>query len=170
MILRITAFFLIIVSLSTTAENISNKVFVSKNEAGEMVFSDKAQVGSNILDITQSNNVITAIHLPFNPLKKNSVLQAYTIEIVLPENQATIRDNTGTVRIASKILPGLKQGHAIALYLDNEAYGEPQTLPLFVLKDIYRGAHTLKMLLLNDKGKVIALSKDITFYMHRASK
>jgi hypothetical protein len=40
---------------------------------------------------------------------------------------------------------------------------------MFVLRNIDRGEHIIKMQLLNDKGKIIASSKPITFYMHRAS-
>ena len=53
--------------------------------------------------------------------------------------------------------------------VDEKPYLTPQTHTMFVLHNIDRGEHQIKMKLLNEKGKVIALSKVITFYMHRSS-
>ena len=40
---------------------------------------------------------------------------------------------------------------------------------MFVLRNIDRGEHQIKMSLLDDKGKIIATSSPVTFYMHRIS-
>lgn len=82
---------------------------------------------------------------------------------------ATIRDNTGSVYVAGRIKPIFKRGLKIQLYLDDKPYEEPQPHSMFVLRNIDRGEHIIKMKLLNEQGKVIALSNPITFYMHRAS-
>ena len=39
---------------------------------------------------------------------------------------------------------------------------------MFALRNIDRGEHQIKLELLNEKGKVIASSEAVTFYMHRA--
>ena len=93
----------------------------------------------------------------------------YQVEINQPKENATIRDNTGSVYVSGSIKPIFKQGLNIQLYLDNKPYEKPQSHSMFVLRDIDRGEHIIKMELLNEKGKVIASSKPITFYMHRAS-
>jgi hypothetical protein len=55
------------------------------------------------------------------------------------------------------------------LLLDGKPHNKPQTHSMFSLKDINRGEHRIKMLLLDEEGKIIASSTSVTFYMHRTS-
>ena len=97
------------------------------------------------------------------------IKEEYQVSINIPKDNSTIRDNTGSVYIQGSIKPIFKRGLKIQLILDDAPYQEPQTDTRFSLRDINRGEHQIKMQLLNEKGKVIALSEAITFYMHRAS-
>ena len=65
--------------------------------------------------------------------------------------------------------PAFKHGLEVQLVLDGKPHQKPQKHSMFSLRDIDRGEHQIKMLLLDDKGKVIASSTSVTFYMHRAS-
>jgi hypothetical protein len=97
------------------------------------------------------------------------MLEEYEIVINTPKNNATIRDNTGSIYISGGIKPRFKTGLEVQLLLDGKPHNKPQTHSIFSLRDINRGEHKIKMLLLDEKGKVIASSTLVTFYMHRAS-
>jgi hypothetical protein len=57
----------------------------------------------------------------------------------------------------------------VRLVFDGLAYGEPQNSAVFVLRDIDRGEHTIQLELIDQNGKLIAVSPVTTFYLHRAS-
>lgn len=147
----------------------SAKVYVWRNEQGVLVFSDSPKPGAEEVDIKEPNTVKSSIDTSVLDIKPKAIDNNYQVEIIQPENNATVRDNTGSAYVSGRIKPIFKRGLKIQLYLDNKPYKTPQTHTRFVLRDIDRGEHQIKMALLNDKGKVIATSSPVTFYMHRMS-
>ncbi|TWX73051.1 DUF4124 domain-containing protein [Colwellia sp. C1TZA3] len=147
----------------------SAQVYVWRNEQGVLVFSDSPKPGAVELDVKTPNTVKSSIDTSILDIKPKAIDNNYQVEIIQPKNKATIRDNTGSAYVSGRIKPVFKRGLTIQLYVDDKPYKEPQTHSMFVLRDIDRGEHQIKMSLLNDKGKVIATSPPVTFYMHRAS-
>jgi hypothetical protein len=165
-------FSIIVLSLMAPAHPKTTQVYVWRNESGELVFSDSPKAGAE--EITTSDaNVIKSITrvdakvLDINPQQISKI--SYNINVSSPKNQTTIRDNTGSVFISANITPTFKQGLKVQLILDGVPEAQAQALTVFSLKNIDRGEHTIKMLLINETGKVIASSKLVTFYMHRAA-
>ena len=154
--------------ISTSSFATSTKIYVWIDENGKVVYSDTSRPGAEEVKVKDhsiiSSNIDTSV-LDINPqiLKDN-----FKVEITQPINHQTIRDNTGTVLVQGRIKPLFKRDYKIQLLLDNKPYESPQSYAQFRLNNIDRGKHQLKMQLINDKGKVIALSEQVTFYMHRA--
>lgn len=169
-IIRIITLLLITISLVSPAQSKSAKVYVWRDEAGVLVFSDSPRPGAEVMDVKESDNVIGSVDTSILDIKPKVVAETYEVTITQPENHATIRDNTGSIYISGRIKPVFKKGYTIQLYLDNKPYDVPQPQAMFILRNIDRGEHQVKMELINDKGKVIASSRAITFYMHRVSK
>ncbi|WP_259367834.1 DUF4124 domain-containing protein [Colwellia sp. MB02u-14] len=159
---------LIITLLSSHVFAASTKIYVWRSDDGVLVFSDSPIPGAEEVEISEPN-IGSSVDTSMLDLTPKVIKNDYQVEIEQPKQKATIRDNTGSVYIAGSIKPIFKQGLNIQLYLDDSPYGPPQSHSMFVLRNIDRGEHIIKMQLLNEKGKVIALSKSITFYMHRAS-
>ncbi|WP_239059070.1 MULTISPECIES: DUF4124 domain-containing protein [unclassified Colwellia] len=147
----------------------SAKVYVWRNEQGVLVFSDSPKPGAEEVDIKEPNTIKSSVDTSILDIKPKVIDNSYQVEIIQPENNATIRDNTGSAYVSGRIKPIFKRGLQIQLYLDDKPYKKPQTHSMFVLRDIDRGEHQIKMSLLDDKGKVIATSSPVTFYMHRIS-
>ncbi|NQZ23728.1 MAG: DUF4124 domain-containing protein [Colwellia sp.] len=146
----------------------STKIYVWRNDDGVLVFSDSPKPGAEEVEIKEPNNM-SSIDTSVLDITPKVIKEDYEVEINQPAMNATIRDNTGSVYVAGRIKPIFKRGLKIQLYLDDKPYEKPQPHSMFVLRNIDRGEHIIKMKLLNEKGKVIASSKPITFYMHRAS-
>ena len=146
----------------------STKIYVWRNDDGILVFSDSPQPGAEEVEVKEPNTV-SSVDTYMLDLTSKVIKDDYLVEINQPKQNSTIRDNTGSVYIAGSIKPIFKQGLNIQLYLDDKPYEKPQPHSMFVLRNIDRGEHIIKMKLLNEKGKVIASSEPITFYMHRAS-
>ena len=159
---------LIITLLSCNVFAASTKIYVWRSDDGVLVFSDSPKPGAEEVDVREPNTA-SSVDTSMLDLTPQVIKDDYQVEINQPKENATIRDNTGSVYVTGSIKPIFKQGLNIQLYLDNKPYEKPQPHSMFVLRDIDRGEHIIKMKLLNEKGKVIASSNPITFYMHRAS-
>ena len=160
---------LLTLSLSLPVMATSTKIYVWRNDDGVLVFSDSPKPGAEEVTIENKNDQITSVDTSILDIKPKIIEEKYQVTINQPENNSTVRDNTGSVYVSGRIKPIFKQGLKIQLYLDNNPYEEPQTHSMFVLRNIDRGEHKIKMKLLNNEGKVIASSSSIIFYMHRAS-
>lgn len=148
----------------------SAKVYVWRDETGVLVFSDSPKPGAEEIEINSENqNISPSIDTSILDIKPKKLEDKFEVEIVRPTNNSTIRDNTGSVHVSGRIKPVFKQGLTIQLIIDDTPYKVPQTHSMFALRDIERGEHQIKLVLLNVKGKVIASSDPVTFYMHRAS-
>ena len=159
---------LIITLLSCSVLAASTKIYVWRSDDGVLVFSDSPKPGAEEVDVREPNTA-SSVDTSMLDLTPQVIKDDYQVEINQPKENATNRDNTGSVYVTGSIKPIFKQGLTIQLYLDNKPYEKPQPHSMFVLRDIDRGEHIIKMKLLNEKGKVIASSNPITFYMHRAS-
>lgn len=167
-----TARFCIFILLLTQAFAVfasSAQVYVWRNEQGVPVFSDSAKPGAVKLDIKEPTTVKSSIDTSILDIKPKAINNNYQVEIIQPEDKATIRSNIGSAYVTGQINSIVKPGLTIQLYLDDKPYKKPQTHSTFILRNIDRGEHQIKMALLNDKGKVIATSSTVTFYMHRTS-
>lgn len=162
---------LLALSIATPVNASTAKIYVWRNEKGELVYSDTPRPGAEEVK-TKPGNVIkssTSVETQVLDINKKEIEEKYQVIINQPKNNITIRDNTGSIMIIGSIKPIFKSGLRVQLMLDGQPYNKPQTHTRFSLRNIDRGEHQIKMKLLNEKGKVIALSKAITFYMHRAS-
>ena len=169
-ILKSFIYLLLIMSLLIPAYATSAKVYVWRDESGVLVFSDSPKPGAEEIEINTANqNISPSIDTSILDIKPQKLDDKFEVDIIRPTNNSTIRDNTGSVHVSGRIKPVFKQGLSIQLFVDDVPYNAPQTHSMFALRDIERGEHQIKLVLLNAKGKVIASSKPVTFYMHRAS-
>jgi len=168
---KLLLFTLLGITLAAPVHPSTAKIYVWRNEKGVLVFSDSPRPGAEEVK-TKPGNVIqssTSIDTEVLDITPQEIAEQYEIAINTPKNNATIRDNTGSIYIAGGIKPRFKAGLEVQLILDGKPHQKPQKHSMFSLRDIDRGEHKIKMLLLDDKGKVIASSTSVTFYMHRAS-
>jgi len=145
------------------------KVYVWRDANGIVKYSDTPHPDAKEVLISDSSFAISTIDTSILNIQEKAKDKTFEVKITQPSDQETIRDNSGSVYVSGLIKPIFKQGFKITLSLDGIPYGKPQTHSAFILKNIERGEHQLKMHIIDDKGKVIALSDSITFYMHRAS-
>ncbi len=168
--LKIVGVLILLTCLSAQVFATSAKIYVWRNEQGVLVFSDSPRPGAEEVKITEQNIMSSpSIDTSILDITPQIIEEKYQVEITQPEQNETIRDNTGSVYVTGLVKPVFKQGLKIQLYLDNKKYQKPQSRAIYVLRNIDRGEHQVKMQLINNKGKVIASSKPTTFYMHRTS-
>lgn len=169
--IRLLLLTLLVAAIALPAYSSTAKIYVWRNAKGVLVFSDTPKAGAEEVktkpgNIIQSSTDVETEVLDINP---QQIVETYEVIINTPQNNATVRDNTGSVYIRGGISPKFKLSFKIQLYLDGKPHLSPQNHGMYSLRDIDRGEHKIKMDLLDEKGKVIASSKLVTFYMHRAS-
>jgi len=133
-----------------------------------LVFSDSPQPGAEEVNLSSRANVMEATD-PTLPARKPPAKEPFTVEIAQPEDQGTVRDNTGSVYVSGKISPMFERGLRVRLLVDGKPQAEPQSNAVFIVRDVERGEHKLQMELFDQSGKLIATSPVTTFYLHRAS-
>jgi hypothetical protein len=159
---------ILLLAASSVQAQQTKKVFVTRDENGVLVFSDSPQPGAQELTLSSKANIMAATD-PTLPARKAPAKEPFTVEIAQPEDQGTVRDNTGSVYVTGKISPMFERGLRVRLLVDGKAQAEPQSNAVFILRDVMRGEHKLQMELFDQNGKLIATSPVTTFYLHRAS-
>ena len=101
---------------------------------------------------------------------KPAVANYTALSIASPVNDEALRENSGTVTVKINLTPPLdtQAGHKIVLMLDHKSGAVAQTSEI-ALKDVERGAHTLKAQVTDSKGRVLKESAEINFQLHRGN-
>lgn len=97
----------------------------------------------------------------------NAVLGYQSLLIKSPQNEESVRDNEGIVKVTVDIAPTLRKGDLVQLYLDSRKIGPPQDDLTFILNNVDRGEHQLSAEVVDKQGKAIMKSPSVTFFMLR---
>jgi TolA-binding protein len=164
-----------ILSLFLLCLSVSAQVVYKTVKAdGNVVYSDVRSDGAVPVNLSSMNTVVVpalnnaAIQTTnkTNSVKKRRSEVQYSVFIRSPAAEQTLRDNSGAVTIISEVLP--KKSGKFQLVIDNQIV-KTQSKSEFKLENINRGAHTIQVKFLDNSGKILALSKPQTFYLHKAS-
>ena len=160
----------LVISLTFSVLATSSKVYVSHDEDGLLVFSDRPSPEAEEVRLRPKSAIYPSMNIDTSlfDIRPTGLNNDFQVVITQPKNNATLRDNTGSVNITATVKPIIKEGFSIQLYLDGKTHNNPQSHTIFSLKNIDRGEHQIQMALIDKKGKVIATSSLTTFYMHRA--
>jgi hypothetical protein len=161
---------ILILILITAPEVVAqNEVYKSIDKNGVTVFSDSPKSNSKAIVIPKPTIIKAPAEVVILSTSPQIEESSYQIDITQPSNHDTIRNNNGTVNITVQFTPLLTSDLDISLLLDGKTYLTAQNLTRFDLNNIERGEHEIKFELKDDKGKIIASSTPVTFYMHRTS-
>jgi hypothetical protein len=91
------------------------------------------------------------------------------LRILVPEPDATVRNNAGELIVSVTSEPGLQRGHRYRLLLDGQPTAEPGPSPVFALNNIDRGSHNLSVEILDEQGRSVERTANQPFHMLRIS-
>ena len=155
--------------------NVSAQVVYKTIKAdGSVVYSDVPSDDAvpvnlssmNTIVVPALNNAASQSTSQLNPIKKLSPEVQYQVFIRSPAAEQTLRDNFGVVIIHAEVTP--KKSGRFQLVIDNQIV-KTQSKSKFQLKNVNRGAHTIQIDFLDNSGKILASSKQQTFYLQKAS-
>ena len=150
-------------------------VYKSINEKGEVVYSDQPTPNAKRMKLPELPTY-TPPPLPSfsagSPESKPVAASPYkSVRIAVPENDATIRDNQGVVRVEVALDPPLmtQQGHKIQFYLNGEPHGMAVGTASISFSNLDRGTYTLTASVVNAEGAVLSSAEPVDFHLHRES-
>lgn len=117
----------------------------------------------SIASLTQSS---TPAASTANSNMNDMPLMPIGIYIRSPQNQQTLRNNSGDITVSATLSRTLTYGLNIRLLIDGVIHRE-QVDTLFNVSNVPIGTHKLQLQIVNSLGKVIASSELITVYLHR---
>lgn len=95
--------------------------------------------------------------------------QEYSISIASPEDETTIAMGPGNVTVTAEASPALGSQEQLQLFLDGEAFGDPQRSGTWFLEGLLRGPHDLAVERLDRRGNRLARSDSVRIYVLRPS-
>lgn len=146
------------------------QVYRSTDEAGNPVYSDTPGApDAQELKLPPVNIIPSGpAGLNFEVKQPDFNLEKYqSLEIVAPQNDATVFIRTTNLPIQLKLLPPVKLalGHRLVVLWDEEVLFENQTS--YLLDDADRGTHTLVARVANEKGKILIQSKPVNVHIRK---
>jgi len=103
------------------------------------------------------------------PEAENSGSTSYTLSIVSPSNEESIRNNAGNVVIRTRINPELSEGHVARLELNGTLTGEAIDEGAIYLTNMPRGTHRARLVIESESGRRLAESVESVFHLQRIS-
>lgn len=147
------------------------------DDKGVTHFSDSPHQGASKVTlpkmkvVPQEENVETPNAKPMLSASDNETkneASSYTaIEITTPPNEATIRNNEGSVSVEVSLSPKLNPKDKVQLYLDGKKVGNAQSNLQFSLNNVYRGEHQIMAEVIDGNGQSKIKSSNTTFFMFR---
>jgi hypothetical protein len=134
--------------LFTAGSATTAPIYVTKDKAGNSVFSDQKSESSEEVKLKEPT-----LYSPSEFIKDyEKVLSDPTIEdpagfkyqtltVASPGDEASVRDNTGALELLFVIKPGIQTGHNIALMMDGEKHSNVAGTGSLMLENIDRGTH-----------------------------
>ena len=145
----------------------SQDIYKKINADGSVTFSDKPFEGAEQVDLSNTAGTI----IPAQASQTSTTIAPIVVQkipvltIESPKHQATIRNNSGTVKIIANVEPKVPGRYLLRLR-DRTIESTSGT---FSLADLDRGTYPYQINFVDNKGKVIASSPTQRFYLHKNS-
>ncbi|KTF13974.1 DUF4124 domain-containing protein [Pseudoalteromonas sp. H105] len=167
---KVTIFGLLIITLFSLYNHAGEKKIYSwKDKNGVLVFSDTPKPGAIEVKLTSQVLSMPTTDTRILNETKPTTIKPFKIEIASPENEQTVRENSGSVYVNTRVLPRFESDFKVQLFVDGIAHAKPSETNTFALRNVDRGEHSLQVKLFDPKGKLIAVSPISIFFMHRQS-
>lgn len=163
----------------TSAGAEERTIYRTVDANGNPVFTDmpprQGESAEEIKITTTSGNSYTAsaARTPYTGGSPRSEAPAtgnlYSLDIISPANDETIRDNAGSVTISASTTPELRRGHSLRLVMDGTLTELPADGTVFDLSNVDRGSHSVAVAVVDRAGNVLAQGQPSTFHLQRVA-
>lgn len=154
---------------------LAGEVYRYTDEEGRVHYTDEPPPGYEDsaerlqLDGVQTYEPKRAQTQPRNPRPAPDVEASRRYEsvaITRPGNEQTIRDPQPSLTVSVQSSPPLrtKLGHQFRYFLNGRPQGGPTTATSRTLREVYRGTHTVQVVVIDRSGRQVAQSPTVTVF------
>jgi len=163
-------FLVLLMLMVVVATPASAEIYKRTNPDGSVEFTDvpRSDEEKPVPLSPMSTFKTTPVPRKATPSTQADAKKYAAISVTSPASEATIRDNTGTIKVSVSLSPALRSGHKLVLLVDGVQKGESAS-GSFTLNNLDRGSHILIAQVLDKAGKVLISSAPVTFYLFRQS-
>jgi hypothetical protein len=152
---------------------ISAQVYTYIDAEGNRVFTDQPRSkNAQRIELAPSNsmNAPQPLYAPPTAASAPEPSQRYQVlRILVPQPDATVRENSGNLIVTVSSEPALLPGHSYRLLLNGNETGKTGPSPVFPLEHIDRGTHQLAVEIIDSQGRIIERTPSQPFHLHRMS-
>jgi len=157
---------LLLITFSLQAE-----LYKSVDDEGNVTFSDKETPDAEEIPMRMPTSIPMPkpVAVKKTPEETTAETKYTAFKIVYPGNDATIRNNTGSVSVSLSLEPALDSaaGHSISVSVDGKVLIKNSTTLSVSLTGIDRGSHSIQAIIKNKKGKTVKTSNSVTVHLKR---
>lgn len=92
-----------------------------------------------------------------------------TLEIASPAQEEVLWNTEGQLRVSMRLIPPLRPGHGLRLFLDGQQQEIPEGSTEVQLTEVFRGVHTLRAEVVDQAGTALITSPTTTFAVRQTS-
>jgi hypothetical protein len=145
------------------------------DDDGVVHYSDRPVPGARPVELSSAQAIGTRVRdsaprAAADPPATAAATAAYqSIEILSPADQETLWNIGTTLPVQVGFQPALQPGHRYDLLLDGQRRNVNAVAPSITLTDVFRGIHTLQVLVIDAQGTELARSQPRTFMVQQTS-
>jgi hypothetical protein len=139
---------------------------------GQVHYSDRPVPGARQIDLPGAQG----FPAPARPVSRaprssdeTSGPQYQVFNIVSPAPQETLWNIGANLNVLIELAPGLRSGHRIDVALDGQRANLNAPRLQFALPNVFRGAHTLAALVIDEGGRIVQTSPPVQFVVQQTS-
>jgi len=163
---------LLLTSFASTADSI----YRTTDAQGNVVFTDAPNTSSRPAEPVEIQRINTVeppqmiTPLPdLDGASEEPEAPARTVIITTPENETSFPMGPGNFSVSVRVDPALQKYEGLQLFMDGQPSGSPQRDIVWDLTNVFRGQHDITVAVVNNTGKVLAMSAPVRVYVHRPS-
>lgn len=149
------------------------QVYTYIDAEGNRVFTDQPRSQSaQRVELAPANQMPAFAPPPSptpSPITEQPALRYQVLRILVPQPDATIRDNAGNLIVTVSSEPALMPGHNYRLLLNGNEIGNVGRSPVFPLQHLDRGTHQLAVEIVDSEGRIVERTPSQPFHLHRIS-
>jgi hypothetical protein len=146
------------------------------DEQGRRHYSDRPVEGATRIELTESQTFAgggtrsSSNAAPDTGADSAAAAGGYSVlDIVSPTSQETLHNIEGNLAVSVATNPGLQSGHRFNVVLDGETREIGARSLDFAVGDVFRGEHTLQVVIVDSAGDEIRRSAPVTFFVRQTS-
>jgi hypothetical protein len=155
--------------IGTTASSAPAWTWVDAN--GQTHFSDRPVDGARQVELSgaQGFGAPSAARATRSASAQQTPGTPYQIDIVSPAEQETLWNIGTQLSVQIRLQPQLQPGHRYDLALDGQRLNLNTSNARLTLSDVYRGTHTLQVIVIDAAGAEVMRSASRTFFVQQTS-